>query len=239
MIHQLYLCFQIHLLNFMRNKGAFFWALTFPLFFYTVFYSIFSGLHGSQYAIFLLTGVVGMTIVADGMFGVGSIIKQNYLNGTIRLLKKMPLSIVVYFSGLVLNRFLIILVLFLLLNLISFAIAGEYIAPNRLVNVFFGMFIGLWSFSFIGLSLSFFSPRGGTEKNIANFVYFIVLFTSNSFYPLEMFNEQIARFANYLPLNGLLDLMRGEPFDVMVMAFWFIVPVIGFYVLFNKVKYRR
>ncbi len=236
---QLYLCLNIHLLSFLRNRGAFFWTLTFPLFLYLVFYSIFKNFNDNTYAIYLLSGILGMTITADGLYGVGQVIKQAYLSGTIRLLKKMPVGILVYFTGMVLNRFLIISVLFGVLNIACFIITGAGIPFSQIPAVCVGVLCGLWIFSFLGLSLFFMDIRSYADKGIINIVYFFVLFTSNSFYQLSMFNEEVALFANYLPLNAILAIMRMEIFNPGVLIFWMIVPVLTFYLLFSKIQYAR
>jgi ABC-2 type transport system permease protein len=239
MTNHLYLSLRVHFLNFIRNKGAFFWALTFPAFLYVIFYSVFSAFNGEAYALYLLTGVIGMTLTADGLFGVGTVIKQNYLNGTIRLLRKMPIGILTYFTGMVLNRFLIIAALLLLLNLAALLVAGQYLPIEQVPGVCLGIFCGLWIFSFLGLSLAFFQIKSSAEKGLANVVYFFMLFTSNSFYQLGMFNEKVARLADYLPLNNVLYLMRGESPNLPVLLLWMLVPIALFYVLFTKTEYTR
>ncbi len=236
---QLYLCLKVHLLSFLRNRGAFFWTLTFPLFLYLVFYSIFRNFNDESYAIYLLSGVLGMTVTADGLFGVGQVIKQAYSSGTIRLLKKMPVGILVYFAGMVLNRFLIISVLLGVLNVACFIITGAGMPFSQISAVCAGVLLGLWIFSFLGLSLFFMDIRSHADKGIINIVYFFVLFTSNSFYQLGMFNEDIAFFANYLPLNAVLAIMRMEIFNPWVLIFWMIVPVLTFYLLYSKIQYAR
>jgi len=239
MLNNIYLCFQVHFLNFIRNKGALFWALTFPTFTYIVFYTVFSGFNNDNYAFFLLSGILGMTLTADGLLGVGVIIKQSYLNGTIRLLKKMPINIIIYFVGLIINRFLIIVFLMGILFIALFFIASDDFALVKLPSIFIGIFAGLWIFSFLGLCLSFMNIDSQSEKGVSNMAYFFILFTSNSFYQLSMFNEKVSRLGDFLPLNSILHLLRSEPFDPYVLIFWVMAPVLVFYYLFSKVQYSR
>lgn len=239
MINNIYLCFQVHFLNFIRNKGALFWALTFPTFTYIVFYTVFSGFNNDNYAFFLLSGILGMTLTADGLLGVGFIIKQSYLNGTIRLLKKMPINIIIYFIGLIINRFLIIVFLMAILFIALFFIDSGDFVWVKLPSIFIGIFTGLWIFSFLGLCLSFLNIGSQSEKGVSNMAYFFILFTSNSFYQLSMFNEKVSKLGDLLPLNSILHLLRSEPFDLYVLLFWVIAPVAVFYYLFSKVQYSR
>lgn len=239
MLQNIYLSLQLQLLHFVRNKNALFWALTFPLFIYMVFYTIFGTFNGGDYALFLLTGVLGMTLTSDGLFGVGAIIKLNYQNGTIRLLKKMPINIISYFAGMILNRFLILIVLLLCLNAACFFLSGKVLSLKLIPNILLGVLVGLWIFSFIGLSLSFLNIKGNSEKSITNIAYFLILFTSNALYDLKALNPMLEKFANILPLNGVLHILRGEPYSVVEITVWMLLPVIVFYYLFNKVQYSR
>lgn len=239
MLNHIYLCFQVHFLNFARNKGALFWALTFPTFMYVVFYNVFSGFNNEHYAFYLLSGVLGMTLTADGLLGVGFIIKNSYMNGTIRLLKKMPINILLYFIGMILNRFLIVVLLLAILSVALFFISSDNFAFMHLPAIFLGIFLGLWIFSFLGLCLSFLNIQSQSEKGVSNIAYFFILFTSNAFYKLDMFNEKVASLGDLLPLNGILHILRNEPFNPYILLFWMLAPPVFFYYLFQKVQYAR
>ena len=239
MFRNIYLNSKVHFLSFIRNKNAFFWTLSFPIFLYIVFYSIFSTFSGDNYGIFLLTGILGMTLTADGLFGVGSIIKSNYQNGTIRMLSKMPTNILSYFVGLVVNRFFILSILLLLLNLACYLFSGLYLGLDSLPFILLGMFVGLWVFSFIGLSLSFMDMKNTSDKSVSNILYFLFIFTSSTFYELNHFNADIAKVTAFLPLNQVLGLLRGTEFNLMILLLWMGVPVLSFYFLFNKLEYSR
>jgi ABC-2 type transport system permease protein len=78
-----------------------------------------------------------------------------------------------------------------------------------------------------------------SDKGLLNLVYFLVLFTSNSLYPVSSFNEKIANLANFLPLNPILSLLRSETFMFYHLAFWAIIPVILFYFLYKRLKVVR
>ncbi len=239
MIRNTYLSFKVHFLSFFRNKNAFFWELVFPLFIYVIFYTIFGSFNDEGYSLFLLTGVLGMTLTADGLFGVGPVIKMNYENGTIRVLKKLPINIVLYFSGLIINRFIILSILYILLNLVSFLMSGMFLPIEKTPQVFLGIFLGLWIFSFLGLSLSFLNIKTSSEKGMNNILYFIILFTSNALYNISAFNPGVEKIANFLPLNGVLHILRSEQPEFLGLVLWMVIPVFLFYYAFNKVQYSR
>ncbi|MEM1324062.1 MAG: ABC transporter permease [Bacteroidota bacterium] len=239
MVRNIYLSLRVNLLELSRNRAALFWALTFPLFIYTVFYLIFGVFNDEDYATFLLTGVLAMTIAANGLFGVGSIVKRIYQGGTIRLMKKMPLNILSYFVGMVLNRFIMLIGLFLFLNVAAFFISGQMIGPAQIPSVILGLFVGLWIFSFVGLTLSFGNIKKNSEYSIVNIIYFLMLFTSNALYNISDFNPNVETIANVLPLNDILHLLRSEPCNLVSITLWMIIPVAVFYYLFRKVDYTR
>lgn len=234
----------IQLLTFLRIKQAVFFSFAFPLFLFIVFRTIFGGIGTSpdkDYTIFLLSGIICMTLASDGLFAIGTFIKRYYLNGTLRILRRMPISIIVFITGVVISRFIITITLVFFLNIVSLVIYNSHFLLHDTLSIFTGVFMGLWIFSFLGLCLSFSHIRiGDAEKNVVNLVYFFLLFTSNALYPVDVLNSKIASISNYLPMNPVLSLLRtDEPILIYQLIAWAIIPVILFVFLLNKQKFNR
>lgn len=229
----------IQLLNFIRIKQAVFWSIVFPPFLFVVFSSLFS-INDPSYVSFILVGIIGMIITSDGLFSVGSIIKQYYNNGTIRILRKMPINIVVYFSGILVSRLVIVWFSILIIYLCAFLLFSYLPTPSQLYRVFLACLIGIWTFSFIGLCFNFINIKLlSNEKSAINMVYFLLIFTSNAFYPVDMLNSKISTFANYLPLNPIYAIMRSESFSVIIILLWGIIPTILFYTFYKRLTITR
>ena len=100
------------LLFFIRLKQSLFFSVTFPVFIFILFGTIWS--ESLEYIPFLLSGVIGMTVMSDGLFSIGSVIKIYYKNNVIKYLRKMPFSILLHFGGLIISRMISLLVVVML-----------------------------------------------------------------------------------------------------------------------------
>jgi hypothetical protein len=224
------------LLIFTRLKQALFFTITFPVFLFIVFGSIW-GAENEEYISFILSGLIGMTVMSDGLFAVGSVIKDYYDNGLIKYFRKLPFNILIHFSGLIISRVISLLFTVLLLCIASNLVFDYSVTFIEVRNFIFGIFIGLFLFSFLGLLITF-SGIKENGKGLINIVYFLILFTSDAFYPVSEFNALIGLFGNILPLNHILSILRGTGFNITIV-FWVIFSVTGFYFLFNRIKFTR
>ncbi|MFO7827407.1 MAG: ABC transporter permease [Bacteroidales bacterium] len=222
---------------FLRIKQAVFFTVTFPIFLFVIFTSIW-GTQDNEYVSFLLSGIVGMTIASDGMFAIGPVIKEYYSNGLIKYLRKLPFNILLHFVGLIISRIITLLFIVFLLCISAYFIFGYAVTSLEIINFVFGVFTGLFVFSFLGLVIIFSGIKQGTDKGIINFIYFIILFTSNAFYPVGDFNQLIGYVGNALPLNQILCIMRGDGVNY-TLAIWIVGLMLLFVYLFKNVKFNR
>tara|TARA_B110000093_G_scaffold180672_1_gene223087 strand:+ start:5531 stop:6130 length:600 start_codon:yes stop_codon:yes gene_type:complete len=192
-----------------------------------------------SYVFFLLTGIIGMTIATDGIFVIGPLIKEYYSDGLIRYLLKKPSNILLHFIGVVLSRMIVLSSIVVILIIVANLLFGCTPVFKEIVNIYTTIVIGFLLFSFTGLSLSFASIKNkGGGRDLSNFFYFIVLFVSDTFYPVSELNPTIARIANLLPLNPLLELARGEGFNFVILI-WMSISLGAFYFFFNKINFNR
>lgn len=227
------------MLIFTRLKQAVFFTLFFPIFLYVVFNALW-GQTDESYAFYLLTGVISMLIASDGFFAIGPVVKQFYASGFIKYVKKMPVSVLTHFLALVLSRFAILAIEILFLVLLGTILFHVPMTAGGLLNILFGAIVGLSIFAFLGLSLSFLDLKSSGEKSITSILYFVMLFTSEAFYPSKMLNPMIGKIGDFLPMNGILSIMRPEvEQNWIVLLLWIIIPLVAFIVLFNRSKISR
>lgn len=226
-----------HLINYLRIKQAVFFSIAFPIFLFLVFGSIW-GINQEEYVTSLFTGVMGMTIASDGLFAIGPVIKEYYASGLIKYLRKLPMNILSYFIGLIISRIISLFVVLILLSIVSKFVFNYSPSPEQIMNILAGIIVGLFLFAFLGLTISFSGIKNGSEKGLINFVFFGILFTSDSFYPVGQFNSMVGAIGDALPLNPILHLLRGEEKNLLVIL-WLIIPIILFSLLFRRVKFAR
>lgn len=225
------------LLIFLRIKQAVFFTVAFPIFLFVIFGSIW-GAQNDGYVSFLLSGIIGMTVASDGLFAIGPVIKEYYANGLIKYLRKLPFNILLHFMGLIISRVISLFFIVFLLCITAFLMFGYVVTFLEIINFIIGVFVGLFIFSFLGLVIIFSGVKQAADKGIINFVYFIILFTSNAFYPVAEFNKLIGHIGNILPLNQILSILRGDGANYF-LAIWILVPMFLFVFLFKNVKFNR
>jgi len=225
------------LLIFLRIKQAVFFTVAFPTFLFIIFGSIW-GTKQEDYVSFLLSGIIGMTIASDGLFAIGPVIKEYYSNGLIKYLRKLPFNILLHFVGLIISRVISLILIVIMLCLTAYLMFNYRVTFSELISFIVGVFIGLFVFSFLGLVITFSGIKQGADKGIINFIYFIILFTSNAFYPVGEFNKLIGFIGNILPLNSILSILRGDNMS-FILLFWIIIPMTLFFFLFRNVKFDR
>ena len=194
------------LLIFLRIKQAVFFTVAFPTFLFIIFGSIW-GTKQEDYVSFLLSGIIGMTIASDGLFAIGPVIKEYYSNGLIKYLRKLPFNILLHFVGLIISRVISLILIVIMLCLTAYLMFNYRVTFSELISFIVGVFIGLFVFSFLGLVITFSGIKQGADKGIINFIYFIILFTSNAFYPVGEFNKLIGFIGNILPLNSIISIL--------------------------------
>lgn len=227
----------LHLTLFFRIKQAVFYNIAFPVFIFVVFGSIF-GLDNEQYVFDIFTGVIGMTIVSTGLFAIGKVLKEYYVNGWLKYLKKLPIKPIVYFTGIIISRFLTFFLLYIVLFIFSYLFFNRGIEIPEFINIFIATFLGFFIFSFLGLCLSFSHLRFKSEYSLTNITYYIILFTSSAFYPICGFNESVCYISNILPLNPILELMRNGIFKPVLIV-WVILSMVVFIFLTKSLKFNR
>lgn len=224
-------------LMFFRIKQAVFFTMFFPIFLFIVFGSTW-GTDFDDYIPFLLSGIIGMTIASDGLFAVGPVVKQYYSSGLIKYLRKLPFNILIHFSGLIISRFAVVLLTISLLCLTSYLLFGHVVSLVDYLDYLKGVFVGLFVFSFLGLAVTFSGIRNKADNGIVNIVYFVILFTSNAFYPVDEYNNIIGTIGHILPLNHILTILRGEGTHLILLV-WIVFPILLFMFLFKNIKFNR
>lgn len=91
-------------LSFLRVKEALFFSLAFPIFLFALFGYIWGGLEDQEYVSYLFTGILGMTIANDALYGFGPIVKNLHTNNLLKVIKCSPTPVMYHFTGLFLSR---------------------------------------------------------------------------------------------------------------------------------------
>lgn len=204
---------------FLRLKPAMFFTVVFPVFLFIVFGFIWGTPGDTTYFTFLLTGIAGTTALSDGLFAVGPVVKDYYSSGFIRYVRQMPMP-TAHVAGLFLSRYVVLSGVVLLLTLTGGLLFGLQPSVWEVVRLLGATALGFTCFSVLGLAVSFLGDKVEKEKGVANILYFLAIFTSPAFYPIDLINPAVASFGEWLPLTPVLQLARGEAMNWPCLLIW-------------------
>jgi len=206
-------------LVFVRLKQAMFFTIVFPAFLFLVFGFIWGTPGDAEYYTFLITGVACATALSDGLFAVGPVVRQFYNNGFIRYVRQMPYPSA-HVGGLFLSRYVVMFVVTLLLVIIGALFFGMRLDLWSAGRLLAAVALGFTAFSIIGLAVSFVGDRLDNGKGIGNLLYFVVIFTSPAFYPIDLINPTVATIGDFLPLTPILRFARAEAVNWWPLVAW-------------------
>lgn len=235
----IFVSFYLELLSHLRVKEALFFTFVFPVFIFVLFITIWG--NGGQYQGYvklLLSGIIGMTIASDALFSIGPVIKIYKDNNILKFLRNLPTNILFHFTGIFMSRVAIMVVTICFVCLTSTLLFHYSPSVRELFLFIIGTILGTFLFAFMGLVLSFIT-RIETGRGLINFVYFIMIFLSGTFYSVDILPNFIQPISSLLPLTHLLSFMRGEINFVFILGGWITVFAVLFYYVFNRVPIKR
>jgi len=226
------------LLIFTRVKVAVFFSFVFPVFLFIVF-SFIWGRHNPDYSKFLLTGIIIMKVTSDALFSIGGAIVGYLQGGVLKFLKGLPTSVMVHLWALILSRALIAIVTSAALTGIGIWFFKIEFQPMELLYIFFGIAGAFIIFSFLSLTISFLAKDKSGDISLTNFVYFIMIFLSDIFYPLSELNPALGKIAAFLPTGPVIALTRGDAESGVWTLVWALIVAVIFYFSFKNHKIGR
>ncbi|POZ89183.1 hypothetical protein AA80_01880 [Petrotoga sibirica DSM 13575] len=156
---------------------------------------------------FILTGVIGFSLLSGGMFSMINIFGRYRKLGTIKRLKASPmkpieLTLSASSTKLFLNLVSMFIIVFLGKIIFDSSLTFNW---SLLVIVFFTSSIGMMGFGIL-LLLLFKEPSVTIE--IASILYFAMTFFSGVYFPVEFLPSSVRWVGNILPVKYVVDLVR-------------------------------
>ena len=185
--------------------------------------------HSTNYAAFLVPGLVGMNLLSTGLFAVGMVTVAYREKGKYRRLAVTPLPKWVFLGGQILQRVTSVLLqtsLLLLAAWLGFQITnqGSYLVFTALV-VF-----GTATFIAMGFALSSFASTVETYGAVSNLAFFPMMLLSGVYFRLDSAPPWLQKTVLILPLSPFLRALRAvyndgatlrdHAFGLTVLAAW-------------------
>jgi ABC-2 type transport system permease protein len=156
---------------------------------------------------FLLSGMLGFTILSLGIFGLANSLPVEKKAGILRRLRATPLRASQLISAIALEYLLVglasLAVMFLAgLLVFDFNMRGDYL--NLII---FSIFSILLMFGF-GLAIGGWAKNENQSAPLSNLVAFPMMFLSGVFFPRFLMPEWLQSITHYLPLSPIVDGLR-------------------------------
>ncbi len=166
------------------------------------------GKKASNYAAFLLPGLLGLNLLSIGLFSVGMVNVSYREKGKFRRLAVTPLPKWIFLLGQVLQRLTISLaqaVVLLIVGWLAFGIRNQ----GSYLDLVVVMTLGTACFMSFGFALSGFAETSETYAAIANLFFFPLMLLSGVYFTLDSAPHWLQRSVAFLPLSPFLSTLRA------------------------------
>ncbi|RKX54651.1 MAG: hypothetical protein DRP24_05980 [Thermotoga sp.] len=172
---------------------------------------------------YLLAGVIAISILSSGMFGVITLFSHYRELGVLRRFKVSPVRKVPFVLGLSFSKFILnLLAAFIMVGVNIFIFHGRYSMnlPLFLVTIISST-LGMMALGII-LSLSFRSPTAA--NNVASIMLTIMMFFSGVYFPITFLPPKLRILSFFMPVRYVADAVRytlGLQ-SMSILSFWLI-----------------
>lgn len=162
----------------------------------------------TNYAAFLLPGLLGMNLLSMGLFSVGMVNVSYREKGKFRRLAVTPLPKWVFLMGQVLHRLTVTLVqtvVVLIAGRVFFGITNQ----GSYLLLILVMGLGAACFMALGFALSSFADTSEAYAAISNVFFFPMMFLSGVYFTLDGAPKWMQQATQTLPLSPFLKTLRA------------------------------
>lgn len=226
-----------------RNTSGIFWTILMPGFIYVALSVLpigSAGDTGVKYSDYVLPGILAMTIMQGGIYGLAYWMVDLRSRGVIKRFLATPLKQWQLVLAVISSRIIVIFVQTIILTLIGVLFFHAKFAGNFLSVVVLSI-LGGGIFLLLGLCISNFAKSYETAAPITSAIGLPLTFLGNIFFPIDSLPKYLKMFGEILPITYLADGFRQAylyPFnwhsvakDFLVLIGWVILMlVLTFYV---------
>jgi imidazolonepropionase-like amidohydrolase/ABC-type multidrug transport system permease subunit len=187
----------------LRNRGALFFSVMFPLIFFFIFAQAF---HAEQSGVIamVVAQVATIGVIGNGLFGAGMRAVQEREANILRRYKvtpitPVPLLVASIITGLAIYLPYLALMLFLANRLYNMP------APEHLISMFVFVALGVCAMRGIGLIIAAVVNSMQESVILVQLMYFVMLFLSGASFPTEMFPPWLQNVTQFIPATYLVQ----------------------------------
>jgi ABC-2 type transport system permease protein len=218
-----------------RNTSGIFWTIIMPTFIYIALSVLPISKEsdaGIKYSDFVLPGIIAMTIMQGGIYGLAYWMVDLKARGVIKRFLVTPLKEWQLALSVVASRTVVTFAQVIVLTLIGIIIFHARFVGN-FISILILTTLGAAIFLLLGLLISNFAKSYETAAPITSAIGLTLTFLGNIFYPIEQLPHTLKIVAEILPITYLADGLRQAylyPFnfsiigkDVLILAIWLVI----------------
>jgi hypothetical protein len=162
---------------------------------------------GSRYVDFLVPGIIGLNIMAGGLFGVGFVLVDMRVRKLLRRLLATPMRHSDFLLSLLISRFLLLLPEMASLLLVSY-FWFEVPIRGSIFTVFLVISVGALTFSGFGLLIGCRTEKMETVSGFVKMIMYPSFVFSGIFFSSKNFPDEAQTIIQALPLTQLNEALR-------------------------------
>ena len=175
---------------------------------------------GSRYIDFLVPGLVGMSLMGGGLWGVGFVTVDMRIRKVLKRFLATPMRKTDFLLGILCSR-LLFLVPEILVLLLFARFAFGVVIQGSLLAVVVLILLGALAFAGIGLLVASRARTLEAVSGLMNLVMLPMWVLSGIFFSSERFPDVMQPFIKALPLTTLIDALRGVTLEgTSLQALW-------------------
>jgi ABC-2 type transport system permease protein len=163
---------------------------------------------GGRYIDFLVPGLIGMSLMGGGLWGVGFVIVDMRIRQLLKRFIATPMKKHHFLAGIMLSRFMFMVPEIVILLLFAW-LAFDVRIQGSLLAVMFLVFLGAFTFSGVGLLVASRAKTLETVSGLMNVVMLPMWILSGIFFSSDRFPEVTQPFIRALPLTPLINGLRA------------------------------
>ncbi|MGE3807414.1 MAG: ABC transporter permease [Gemmataceae bacterium] len=175
---------------------------------------------GSRYIDFLVPGLLGMSLMGGGLWGVGFVIVDMRIRKLLKRFLATPMKRRDFLAAIMISR-LCFMIPEVLILLVFAWLAFDVVVRGSLLVVIVLILLGAFTFSGVGLLVASRAKTVETVSGLMNLVMLPMWMLSGIFFSSERFPDVVQPAIKLLPLTPLIDALRsvmleGEPLVVQL-----------------------
>lgn len=194
-----------------RDRMGAFWTFAFPFLMLYLFMWMYGGDKYGLSNSYLVSGMVGMTVIATCLFGFAVVLVDLRARDVFKMFHLFPIRRSEYLLAFVLSRVIILTLFCVAYLLIAHALYGLDLRaePAQWLAIVALLIMGSVTFLAFGLALSSRLSSVAGATGLTNLIYFPLIFLSDLFYPQQGLPKWVADVINFFPLTDFVNALRG------------------------------